>query len=73
MLIGYARISTTEQNLDLQKRRPQGGGVREDRRGHRQRREGPAVAASTAPATYSGTGDVLVVWRLTALAAHSST
>src|SRR5512144_57485 len=42
MRIGYARVSTHEQNLDLQKLRPQESGVREAHRGCGQRQEDAA-------------------------------
>ena len=63
MLIGYARVSTDDQNLDLQRDALRGTGcekIYEDRiSGARAARPGLAMALEVARA-----GDVLVVWRL---------
>src|SRR5919109_3058730 len=65
MLIGYARVSKNEQNLDLQRDALQKAGVSEHNiftdkiTGTKQEREGLAQALSHLRA-----GDTLVVWRL---------
>jgi hypothetical protein len=63
MLIGYARISTDDQNLDLQRDALRQAGCKkicEDRiSGSKAARPGLALALEVARA-----GDVLVVWRL---------
>jgi len=63
MLIGYARVSTDDQNLDLQRDALQAAGcgkIYEDRiSGARAARPGLATALEVARA-----GDTLVVWRL---------
>jgi len=63
MLIGYARVSTDDQNLHLQRDALGGAGcekIFEDRRsGARTDRPGLAAALDTARR-----GDTLVVWRL---------
>ncbi|MEI7639843.1 MAG: recombinase family protein, partial [Syntrophus sp. (in: bacteria)] len=63
MLIGYARVSTDDQNLDLQKDALTQAGcerIAEDRlSGAKADRPGLKSALD-----YARTGDVLVVWRL---------
>lgn len=63
MLIGYARVSTDDQNLDLQRDALQGAGcakIYEDRlSGAKAARPGLQQAIDVARA-----GDILVVWRL---------
>jgi len=63
MLIGYARVSTDDQNLDLQRDALRTAGcekIYEDRiSGAKATRPGLAVALEVARS-----GDVLVVWRL---------
>ncbi|MEM7117916.1 MAG: recombinase family protein [Chloroflexota bacterium] len=63
MLIGYARVSTDDQNLNLQKDALQKAGcerIFEDRKsGAKATRPGLALALD-----YVRAGDVLVVWRL---------
>jgi DNA invertase Pin-like site-specific DNA recombinase len=63
MLIGYARISTDDQNLNLQKDALQQAGcekIYSDRiSGAKAERPGLSLALEVAR-----TGDVLVVWRL---------
>ena len=63
MLIGYARVSTDDQNLDLQKDSLTNAGcdrILEDRlSGAKAERPGLKVALD-----YARQGDVLVVWRL---------
>lgn len=63
MLIGYARVSTDDQNLDLQRDALQGTGcvkIYEDRKsGAKTDRPGLALALEVIRS-----GDVLVVWRL---------
>ena len=62
--VGYARVSTDEQNLDLQRDALRDAGcdaVVEDRGVSGAARERPGL---TAALTTCGPGDVLVVWRL---------
>jgi len=63
MLIGYARVSTDDQNLDLQSDALQQAGcakIYEDRKsGAKAERPGLAMALEVAR-----TGDTLVIWRL---------
>ena len=63
MLVGYARVSTDDQNLDLQYDALKQGGcekIYEDRlSGARAERPGLAMALEVLRA-----GDILVVWRL---------
>jgi len=63
MLIGYARVSTDDQNLDLQKDALNRAGcnrIQEDRlSGAKAERPGLKSALD-----YARTGDVIVVWRL---------
>src|SRR4051794_40771692 len=63
MLIGYARVSTDDQNLDLQKDALARAGCKrilEDRQsGAKAERPGLHTALD-----YARTGDTLVVWRL---------
>lgn len=64
MRIGYARVSTAEQNADLQRRALQDAGcirIFEDHgvSGHKADRDGLAAALALA-----GPGDHLIVWRL---------
>ena len=63
MRIGYARVSTDEQSLDLQTRRPEEGRVQAGL--HRQgvgREGGPAGLADAV--SHLRSGDVLVIWKL---------
>lgn len=67
-LIGYARVSTTEQNLDLQRRALQKAGcdqIFEDYGMSGTSKSRPSFNAALA---YLEPGDVLVVWRLDRLA-----
>jgi DNA invertase Pin-like site-specific DNA recombinase len=71
--IGYARVSTDEQNLDLQRQALAAAGcavIHEDRgiSGARTERAGLARALAELDAD-----DVLVVWRLDRLGARSRT
>lgn len=64
MKIGYARVSTEEQNLDLQRQALEAAGCAEILEDH-----GLSGAATSRPALSSAlaalrTGDVLVVWKL---------
>ncbi len=63
MLIGYARISTTDQNLDLQHDALRGAGCQKifDDRASGARADRPGLARVF---DHLRTGDTLVVWRL---------
>lgn len=64
MKIGYARVSTDEQNLDLQRQALEAAGcqvVHEDRGLSGAARERPGLAQALGQL---GAGDVLVVWKL---------
>lgn len=64
MKIGYARVSTEEQNLDLQRQALQAAGcetIFEDHGVSGSAKERPGLAKALAKA---GSGDVLVVWKL---------
>ena len=72
MLIGYARVSTDDQNLDLQKDALNKIGcerIHEDRiSGSKDQRTGLEMAFN-----YARKGDTLVVWRLVGSVDHSKT
>lgn len=64
MKIGYARVSTDEQNLDLQRQALEAAGceaVYEDKGISGAANERPGLAEALAKV---GPGDVLVVWKL---------
>ena len=63
MLIGYARVSTSDQTLDLQKDALEKAGCDQDLHRHRIRRQSRAHGLDEA-LSYVRTGDTLVVWRL---------
>ncbi|WP_238314939.1 recombinase family protein, partial [Methylobacterium crusticola] len=64
MLIGYARVSTTDQNLDLQRDTLTGAGcsrIFEEKKSGKAGSERPEFEAALA---YLRPDDVLVVWKL---------
>nr|WKV18869.1 recombinase family protein [Methylobacterium radiotolerans JCM 2831] len=65
MLVGYARVSTLDQNLDLQRDALHEGRLRKNLRGRRRAaRPAPSGPSSRPPSPTCSPTDQLVVWKL---------